>query len=726
MAQYYFVKKQGDRFVPTVVGDSLLESLGFGRGEEAARRYADASWSHWSGPYASRAEAIRAASEASKGTSDHGRDQTDRSFETARRRMAEAYEQAAREMDKKAADLLKAHDAENQKLQERVRTGEATQTEYRKWCEDEAKDRAFVHGMASTLSRDAVDVDRLARDYINDEIPQVYAENANYAAYEVESGIGWDTHSFDLYDQSTVRRLIMEQPNLVPMVENEDGTKDYRWNVQKFSAAITQSVLQGESIPNTAERLRRVLKMDENAAVRAARTAMTAAENAGRIDSYKRAERIGIKLEQQWMATRDERTRWSHRQLDGQHVPVGNPFRVGNDTIRFPADPQAKGYLVWNCRCTLVAWTPEMAADDSMDWDKMPDGTSYEEWKQRGAGKPKEKKQITKDSPLWQQCATEEQGRQVRAKVDELLSRSHGRVSELWQKYEGQLILADPVHKDEDGKPQGAYFVSYDGPDYGKRGVHMTVERSLANTSNRGTLSTWFHEFGHHIDNVAGGGRFRYVSYDYKDNLFGKTIKAEVDEYAKAKQKEMLRRETERANALPFEEVADVRDLYRRNVVTYAQYKRHAPILLEYDMVRGLTREQARDEYGMTAKEYDSITKAGQKSEKAIRSAIARRASRMELVYDEMGREITRDGLDTQLALGDIVEGATKGRAQDTYGHGKSYWKGDDKLSHEAFAEFHSAECIYAERPEILDKMIERFPRSYAVYQEMVAEMIDS
>ena len=50
MGRYYFVKKQGDRFAPTVVGDSLLESLGFGTGEGAAIQYAIASWSHWMGP----------------------------------------------------------------------------------------------------------------------------------------------------------------------------------------------------------------------------------------------------------------------------------------------------------------------------------------------------------------------------------------------------------------------------------------------------------------------------------------------------------------------------------------------------------------------------------------------------------------------------------------------------------------------------------------------------
>lgn len=53
---------------------------------------------------------------------------------------------------------------------------------------------------------------------------------------------------------------------------------------------------------------------------RTARTAVTAAENAGCVDSYSRAKSLGIELEQEWMATLDVRTRSSHRKLDAAGV----------------------------------------------------------------------------------------------------------------------------------------------------------------------------------------------------------------------------------------------------------------------------------------------------------------------------------------------------------------------------------------------------------------------
>ena len=61
---------------------------------------------------------------------------------------------------------------------------------------------------------------------------------------------------------------------------------------------------------------------------RYARTMMNGAENAGRNDSYIRANEMGIELEVTWLATLDERTRHSHRLLDRQTRPVDGCFEV--------------------------------------------------------------------------------------------------------------------------------------------------------------------------------------------------------------------------------------------------------------------------------------------------------------------------------------------------------------------------------------------------------------
>ena len=117
-----------------------------------------------------------------------------------------------------------------------------------------------------------------------------------------------------------------------------------------------------------------------NAAVRYARTAATGAQNAGRVDSYERAQKMGIELEQEWLATLDNRTRDEHRDLDGQHVPVGEPFEVDGEEIRYPGDPSAPGYLVWNCRCTLVPKLKSLDQSDAPRDNRLGD-MRYDDWK---------------------------------------------------------------------------------------------------------------------------------------------------------------------------------------------------------------------------------------------------------------------------------------------------------------------------------------------------------
>lgn len=95
--------------------------------------------------------------------------------------------------------------------------------------------------------------------------------------------------------------------------------------------------------------------MNRASAIRTARTSVTAAQNAGRMDSYHAAEGMGIKLKKEWLATLDGRTRHAHAMLDGQTAETDKPFHVDGYEIMYPGDTSAPGYLVYNCRCTLIA-----------------------------------------------------------------------------------------------------------------------------------------------------------------------------------------------------------------------------------------------------------------------------------------------------------------------------------------------------------------------------------
>ena len=87
----------------------------------------------------------------------------------------------------------------------------------------------------------------------------------------------------------------------------------------------------------------------------ASRTAATAAQNAGRQDTYEKAAAMGIEVRKRWIATKDFKTRHSHAMLDGVTVDIDKPFisELGSKMM-FPGDNTgAKAADLYNCRCTM-------------------------------------------------------------------------------------------------------------------------------------------------------------------------------------------------------------------------------------------------------------------------------------------------------------------------------------------------------------------------------------
>lgn len=316
---------------------------------------------------------------------DYGHRETDKRLEALEKRVAAVYKQASEEMQQKLAQWYKDFERLDKQKAALVDAGKLPKADYLAWRKGKMVESGRLKALVDTLTADYVNFDKIAMQIVRGDLTDVYALNANYAAYSIERDTGLDL-SWTLYDHSTVERMIREDPDLLPL-PSVNIPLDERWNRQHLNNAITQGILQGESIPHIAERLQRILGMDHTAAVRSARTATTAAECAGRIDTYKYAESLGIEMQQEWVATLDDRTRHEHRILDGQRVDIGEAFEVDGATIRYPGDPQAPGYLVYNCRCTVIGAIKGLEDDDSDDHRKHMIGTTYEEWK---AGKEQE------------------------------------------------------------------------------------------------------------------------------------------------------------------------------------------------------------------------------------------------------------------------------------------------------------------------------------------------
>lgn len=323
---------------------------------------------------------------------DAGQAETEAVLKEIEARIKKEYTQATKEVQAKLDDYLRRFKIKDQKWQEWVASGEKTEQEYKAWRQGQIMMGKRWEEMKMTLARDLHNRNVTARGYITGKMPEVYAINFNWGTYDVETQARVNT-GFTLYDENTVKRIIKDQPELLPppgkrMKKTLRLNPDIAWQKGQIQSVTLQSILQGESIPNMAKRIARTMgERNHKDTVRYARTAITGAENAGRMDAYKRADALGVKQKIMWMAVHDGRTRHEHRLMDDQTVEVGEPFVVPGtgDTIRYPCDPAGPGFMIWNCRCTTRS-VPEGLKPMSRLHQTIGTGESYAEWK-AGHGK---------------------------------------------------------------------------------------------------------------------------------------------------------------------------------------------------------------------------------------------------------------------------------------------------------------------------------------------------
>ena len=291
-------------------------------------------------------------------TSDLGHQLTDKKLAKLERRIAKLYREAGKELQATIDayfEQFKQRDEEMKALIGTVQNGkEWTEADYKQWRLNQIGRGERYQAMRDKVAHRVTDANAVAVSYTNDATPGIYSLNRNYSACTIEQVAG--NVGFDLWDEQTVKRLMVEQPDLMPYYPPKRALKrgiDLAYGKKQITASVTSSILQGKSIKHMADDLqKRITTMSRDSAIRTARTAVTGAQNAGRMDSYAAAEKMGIKLKKEWLATLDSRTRHSHAMLDGEQVAQDKKFSNG---CRFPGDPQGPPWEIYNCRCTLIA-----------------------------------------------------------------------------------------------------------------------------------------------------------------------------------------------------------------------------------------------------------------------------------------------------------------------------------------------------------------------------------
>ena len=343
---------------------------------------------------------------------DPGTLATDQAVINLGKEFKEVYGEASKEIQAELDAYLKKFGPEIHDLEAKFIDGTITEDEL-KHLKLMTLQKNILNQKADQLSGVMLNANKKAMKLINGEQLTVFAENANWQSYQLTQDTKMNL-MFSVYDEDTANKLLKDKPELLPRKE-VNGKKDKAWNQKVIANAVLQGVIQGDSIPKLAKRIAvQTGETNMKAMTRYARTAMTSAQNAGRMEMLHRAKGMGIQCKKVWLATLDSRTRDAHGKMDGQKVDVDDDFQSDFGPIKFPGDLSSKGSVpanIYNCRCTLIydydGFPNDPTADQRIAYDeyyteetdekgkthkvfhresKLITDMSYDEWKTAKAG----------------------------------------------------------------------------------------------------------------------------------------------------------------------------------------------------------------------------------------------------------------------------------------------------------------------------------------------------
>lgn len=187
---------------------------------------------------------------------------------------------------------------------------------------------------------------------------------------------------FDVPTASVITKAI-EQP--IKYIELTGTLKKHRSNVlKKIRIEITKGIVNGKGYTHIAKALRDDLGMSKAQAQRVARMEAGRAMSQAGLDSAKVARDNGLQMYKRWYATKDTRTRHSHRHLDGQSLRLHEVFRSSGCTAQAPKLFKGAASAKENigCRCKLLYYIDEDDLPTVMRTkeDGVIPFTTYREW----------------------------------------------------------------------------------------------------------------------------------------------------------------------------------------------------------------------------------------------------------------------------------------------------------------------------------------------------------
>ena len=273
-----------------------------------------------------------------------------------------------------------------------------------------------------------------------------------------------------------------------------------------------------------------------NKAMRIARTEGHRIQNRAQMDTLNKAKENGADVVKQWNSTLDDRTRETHKILDGQIREIEDYFEVNGHKAKYPGGFGVASEDI-HCRCCMgqrAKWNLDQDELDTLkvrasyfDLDKSKD---FEEFKKKylQASDIVDTMDLT-DIKLGELESA--YGKKHSKAIRKQMEKAPEEIRRAWNDCVDDFHCLDPRYRGDK-----AYYSP------GLDGVKLNITKVAKGSDYQTPYQVVFHEYGHHTDYILNrkygdGDRKKSFSETYKNGVFGKTLKREakdaVEKFAK-------------------------------------------------------------------------------------------------------------------------------------------------------------------------------------------------
>lgn len=454
--------------------------------------------------------------------------------------------------------------------------------------------------------------------------------------------------------------------------------EDVTFLKKKVKAEVSRGIANGSTWWDVAQKIatgmNSPLKTALYNSMRIARTEGHRIQNQAQWDTINKAKAKGADIVKQWDSTLDQRTRATHRRLDGQIRELDEPFEVDGHKAMYPGGFGIPKEDI-HCRCVMLQrakWALDeeelQTLKDRAAYFELDKAKDFEDYKNKYL---KAVQEIKEQGVQLGELETA-YGKKHSKAISQQMQDAPEEIRKVWNDCVGDFHCLDPKYRGD----KAFYSPGFDG-------VKLSISKAAKGSDYQTPYQVVFHKYGHHADYVlnrkyGNGDRKKAFSETYKDGIFGKTLKKEAK------------------NA--------VEDFARKQKI----FKGSDTSDIE-DEVDRLIKRRLID----PSERADVIAYKIKKAQEAAET-IDWDAAETEFC-EHIKKELT---LMQRSDISDMFEPIMSKKHAYPFGvgHGTSYWNSRDN-GKEGFAEMYSA---MVDNPESLEQIKRFFPESFKIFQEML------